>query len=139
MNNSPLTRRRGFLCWCCAGLAGLGTTVGARAQSPGITRTVLGRQEFPGSDFVTLQVQVDLDPSFLVARHTHPGVETTTFISGGAVLAVKGQPDRTLKPGDSFQIPLETPHALQNGTAPARLVAVYVVDKNKPLSTPAPA
>jgi len=132
------TSRRGFLCWCCAGAAGLASlSVGASAQTPGFTRTIIGKQDYPGSDYVTLQVQVDVDPGFYIAPHTHPGVETSTFVSGGGILSVKGQPDRTLNPGDGFQIPAETPHALRNGNARARVMAVYVVEKAKPLSSPA--
>jgi quercetin dioxygenase-like cupin family protein len=43
-----------------------------------------------------------------------------------------------LKPGDSFQIPPNTPHAGgAAGTAKSRLVITYVVEKGKPLATPA--
>lgn len=130
--------RRGFLCWCCAGATGLaGLSVGASAQAPGFSRTVIGKQDYPGSDYVTLQVQVDVDPGFYVAPHTHPGVETSTFISGGGVLSVKGQPDRTISAGEGFQIAAEAPHALRNGAAKSRVMAVYVVEKAKPLSSPA--
>jgi quercetin dioxygenase-like cupin family protein len=43
-----------------------------------------------------------------------------------------------VKPGDAFQIPPETPHA---GGKPsdtgAKLVVTYVVEKGKPLASPA--
>lgn len=137
-NRSKTASRRGFLCWCCAGAAGLaGLSVGAQAQAPGFTRTVIAKQDYPGNDYVTLHVQVDVDPGFYIAPHTHPGVETSTFVTGGGVLSVKGQPDRTLAAGEGFQIPAETPHALRNGATKARVMAVYVVEKAKPLSSPA--
>jgi hypothetical protein len=41
-------------------------------RAAGFTRTILNKQDFPGSDYITRQVQVDVDPGFLVARHTHP-------------------------------------------------------------------
>ncbi len=143
MTTTAITRRkaagrRGFLCWCCAGAAGLaGLSVGASAQTPGFSRTVISKQDYPGSDYVTLQVQVDIDAGFYIAPHTHPGVETSTFVSGGGVLSVKGQPDRTIGAGEGFQIPAEVPHALKNGNAKARVMAVYVVEKTKPLASPA--
>jgi quercetin dioxygenase-like cupin family protein len=87
---------------------------------------------------VTLQMLVEIDPDFLVPRHTHPGVETTTVLEGGGVLGVKGAADRTVGAGDAFQVPYEVPHLLRNGKAKTRLAVVYVVEKDKPLATPAP-
>jgi quercetin dioxygenase-like cupin family protein len=139
--SKPQPNRRVFLCWCCTGLAAAltaGTVDSRPVRAAGFTRTILNKQDFPGSDYVTLQVQVDVDPGFLVARHTHPGVETSYLATGGGTLSVKGKADRQLAAGDSFQIPPEVPHALQNGAASTRVLVTYVVDKNKPLATPAP-
>jgi hypothetical protein len=64
----------------------------------------------------------------MVARHTHPGIESAYVLEGGFELPIQGQPTRTIKPGDGFQIPPETPHA--GGIT-------YVVEKGKPLASPA--
>jgi quercetin dioxygenase-like cupin family protein len=74
----------------------------------------------------------------LVARHTHPGVESGYFVEGGGTLSVKGQPDRAVKAGEGFQVPPETPHSLKNGGQKSRLAITYVVEKDKPLASPAP-
>jgi len=50
---------------------------------------------------------------------------------------MKGTADRTLKSGDAFSVPPGTPHYLQNGPAKTRVLSVYVVDKSKPLASPA--
>jgi len=43
-----------------------------------------------------------------------------------------------LKPGDAFQIPAGTPHAGgMPGTAKTRILITYVVEKGKPLASPA--
>jgi quercetin dioxygenase-like cupin family protein len=43
-----------------------------------------------------------------------------------------------MKPGDAFQIPPETPHAGgKPGTARTRILITYVVQKDKPLASPA--
>jgi len=43
-----------------------------------------------------------------------------------------------LKPGDGFQVTAETPHAGgKNGDAKTRIASTYVVEKGKPLATPA--
>ena len=45
---------------------------------------------------------------------------------------------RTLKAGDGFQIPPETPHAGgKPGNAKSRVLITYVVQKGKPLASPA--
>lgn len=132
--------RRGFAaCALCAAGGVLMADVGARAAvAPGFTRTVLNRTEYPGDKMVTLQVLIEIDADFHVPRHTHPGVESGTVIEGGAVLGVKGAPDLEVKPGDSFQVPYETPHLVRNGPKKTRIVSVYVVEKDKPLASPAP-
>jgi quercetin dioxygenase-like cupin family protein len=53
---------------------------------------------------------------------------------------IDGQPEHTYKAGDSFQVP---EHAVHNegavGTKPAKVIAVYIVEKGKPLVQPAVA
>jgi quercetin dioxygenase-like cupin family protein len=72
-------------------------------------------------------------------RHTHPGVELGYILEGEADLIVEGQPDRHLKAGDSYQIPLGVVHdAKVSGDKPLKVLSVYVVDKTKPLASPAP-
>ena len=53
-------------------------------------------------------------------------------------LSVKGDPARKLKTGDSFHVLREVPHSARNGDKPTRLLVTYVVDKDKPLASPAP-
>lgn len=56
----------------------------------------------------------------------------------GFELTVAGQPTRMLKPGDGFQIPPNTPHAGgKPGDAKTRVLITYVVEKDKPLASPA--
>ena len=133
-----MLNRRGMLsCAICAATGLVATKVDAQAQA-GLTRTVIQKTEYPGDKHVCILMTVDIDANFLVARHTHPGVESTYLITGGGVLSVKDQPDRVLKAGEGFQIPPEVPHKLQNGPAPTRLAITYIVEKDKPLVTPAP-
>jgi hypothetical protein len=43
-----------------------------------------------------------------------------------------------LKPGDGFQVPPETPHAgTPNGDKKSKIAITYVVEKGKPLASPA--
>ena len=43
-----------------------------------------------------------------------------------------------LKPGDSFQIPAGAVHSVKNGDKPSRILATFVVEKDKPLASAAP-
>lgn len=133
-----LSRRLFANCALCAATALIAADPEARAQAPaGLARTVLN-QTNSGPNEAVIQMTVAIQPGFFVARHTHPGIETSAILAGGGTLMVRGQPDRVLKPGDAFQVPREVPHALKNGDALTQVLAVYTVDKDKPLATAAP-
>lgn len=134
-----LNRRRFAACAICSAMGLVAAGVDTEAQAAaGFKLTILHRTEFPGDTYVMLLARSEIAPGFLIARHTHPGVESSYLLEGGGTLSVKGRPDRELKAGEGFQVPPETPHSLQNGNARTIVVITYVVDKNKPLASPAP-
>ena len=98
---------------------------------------LVSRADVPGGLYEAVQVAVAIAPGFFVARHTHPGIESSFVREGAGTLIVAGQPDRLLKAGDSFLIPPELPHAVRNGDASTIVAATYIVEKGKPLTTPA--
>jgi quercetin dioxygenase-like cupin family protein len=120
----------------CAGLAVTGVLL---AQSSGLTRVLVGRADVsvPGREAVIARVEVA--PGARAGRHTHPGDEISYVLEGQAELLIDGQPPRIVKAGESFVIPAGVVHDAHNaGDAPVKLVGVYVVEKGKPLATPAP-
>ena len=136
--------RRGFGtgfggCAICAAIGSAASGGDARAQpaqTAGVTRTVLQSTDFDGTR-VTLLVSAEVAAGATVARHTHPGVESTYVVEGGFDLSVQGQPDRRVQAGEGFVIPADTPHAVRNGDRPTKLASTYVVEKGKPLASPA--
>ena len=109
------------------------------AQASGLTRTLVGRADVsvPGREAVVARVEVA--PGARAGRHTHPGDEISYVMEGEATLLVDGQPPRQVKAGESFVVPAGVIHdAHNNTTAPTKLLGVYVVEKGKPLATPAP-
>lgn len=109
------------------------------AQASGLSRTMVGRADVsvPGREAVVARVEVA--PGAKAGRHTHPGDEISYVMEGEATLLIDGQPPRQVKAGESFVIPAGIVHdAHNNGTAPIKLLGVYVVEKGKPLATPAP-
>lgn len=109
------------------------------AQASGLTRTLVGRGDVsvPGREAVVARVEVAAGAR--AGRHTHPGDEISYVLEGEAELLIDGQPPRTVKAGESFIIPAGTVHDAHNaGSTPIKLVGVYVVEKGKPLASPAP-
>ena len=138
--------RRGFAgvatCALCAVTGFIATDASAQttapATTPGVTRKVLSQTDGPTPGYVTIIVEAEIEPGVTVARHTHPGIESAYVIEGGLDLPIEGQPIRSLKPGDGFVVPPNTPHAGgKNGDKKTRIASTYVVEKGKPLASPA--
>ncbi|MDW5445087.1 cupin domain-containing protein [Polaromonas sp. SM01] len=112
---------------------------GLFAQASGLTRVMVGKADVsvPGREAVI--ARVDVAPGAKAGRHTHPGDEISYVLEGEATLLVDGQPPRQVKAGESFVVPAGVVHDAHNNAAvPIKLVGVYVVEKGKPLATPAP-
>ncbi len=110
----------------------------AFAQQPGgIKRTMLQKQEL-NADREVVMAQADIPAGGLAARHTHPGVEAGYLLEGSMTLEVEGEAPRNLKAGDSFSIPYGRVHSAKvTADGPAKIISTYVVEKGKPLATPA--
>ncbi len=116
-------------------------TVAADAQTPSapaIKRTMLQRFDLaPDREVVTAVAEIP--PGMSAGRHTHPGPETSYVIEGSASLEVEGEVPRVVKAGDSFAIPAGKVHdAKVIGDKPVKVLATYIIEKGKPLATPAP-
>lgn len=138
--------RRGFAefatCALCALTGFMATDASADANpppaaTPGLKRKILSQIDGPAPGYVTINAEVEIDPGLAVARHTHPGIESSYVIEGEISLEVQGQPMRTFKTGDGFQVPPVTPHGGKNGNGKTRLAINYIVEKDKPLASPA--
>jgi quercetin dioxygenase-like cupin family protein len=124
--------------WSLA-LAGLVTAGGLFAQASGLTRTLVGRADVSIAGREAVVAKVEVAPGARAGRHTHPGDEISYVAEGTVELLVDGQPPRVLKAGESFVVPAGTVHDAHNsGDTPTRLIGVYIVEKGKPLATPAP-
>jgi quercetin dioxygenase-like cupin family protein len=107
-------------------------------QAPAVKRNLVLKQdmEIPGKEAV--MAIVELPPGSAEGRHTHPA-EAYVFVQEGEIsLENEGKPTTTLKAGDVFYIPMGKIHqAINNGSTTARMAAVFVAEKGKPLTTPA--
>jgi quercetin dioxygenase-like cupin family protein len=112
--------------------------VAASAQQPTIKRTPLQTVDFPAG-FNTVTAIAEVAAGNCAGRHTHPGIESTYVLDGAILLKIEGKPDQTLKAGESFQIPAGVPHdACAVPGQVFKVLGVYVVEKGKPLASPAP-
>ena len=110
------------------------------AQTPALTRTMVTKADVsvPGREAVVARVEIA--PGGVAGWHTHPGDEISYIVEGSATLMLAGQPPRQVSAGEGFVIPAGVVHNAKNdGASPTKLVGVYVVEKGKPLASPASA
>lgn len=60
------------------------------------------------------------------------------MLEGEMVLLVDGHPPRTVKVGESYQVPAQAMHDARTGAQGATVIATYVVENGKPLASAAP-
>jgi len=59
------------------------------------------------------------------------------MLEGEFTLIVEGQPDKPVKTDESYQVPAGVVHDARTGEKGAKVIATYVVEKGKPLASPA--
>ena len=119
-------------------LLGLSLERLAFAQQSGVKRTVLRRIDDPAAPgYEAVMAVAELPAGASTGRHRHPGVEVAYVLEGTVLLQHEGRPDTTVKAGDSFSN-TGIHNASNIGPNPAKILAVYLVEKGKPLAEPAP-
>lgn len=122
------------------GISAFVLSSGVMAQNNGLTRTIVTKADVSVVGREAVIAKVEVAPGAVAAWHTHPGDEMSYVIEGETELMVAGQPTRLIKTGEGFVIPAGVVHSAKNtGSVTARLAGVYVVEKGKPLASPAPA
>lgn len=66
------------------------------------------------------------------------GPEVVYVLEGELVLMSEGQASKTIKAGESFQIPAGSVHATKAGPQGAKFIASWVWEPAKPFVVPAP-
>jgi quercetin dioxygenase-like cupin family protein len=117
--------------------AALAQQTGAPLQPSPVKRTPIGKADVPGSNYEVITAMVELAPGFKAGRHRHPGSVMGQVLEGEFMLAIDGQPEKTVTAGQSLEVPNGAIHNEGAvGAKPAKLIAVYVVEKGKPLVEP---
>jgi quercetin dioxygenase-like cupin family protein len=124
----------------CFLIAGLALSVAAVAGDAQPQRKVLERHDqsgVPGKEVVV--GTASLPAGTAIGFHEHPGDEAGYIIKGSVIWKVRGQPDKTLKAGDSFFNPRGSVHSVVSADSGESLViSTWIVDKGKPMATPVP-
>ena len=120
------------------GIAGIALDRTLLAQQSGITRTVLQRFDDPASPKHEVVMAVaELAAGASAGRHLHHGLEVGYVLDGSVVFEHAGRPAVTKKAGEHFQHDVAAAHDARNTSkTPAKILAIYVVEKGKPLADP---
>ena len=118
-------------------VAALGTLA---AQAPAVKRTTLQQADLSAPGREVVQALAEFPVGAETGRHTHPGEEVSFVEAGPLVLEVDGEAPRTLQTGQAFIVAagkIHNAHPAAGGTA--KVVATYIIEKGKPVTTPAAA
>ena len=122
----------------CIGLCSLLFAGLSFAQAPGLSRVIVTKADVSVPNREAVIARVEVAPGGVAGWHTHPGDEISYVMEGEATLLIAGQAPRKVTAGEAFVIPGGVVHnAINNGTVTVKLVGVYVVEKGKPLASPA--
>ena len=88
------------------------------------------------SPFDVVQAILEFAPGAATPFHTHPGIVMVTVVAGEITFNLEGV-DHVYKAGESFvEVPNQVGQARNAGTAPARVMASYLLPQGAPLSMP---
>jgi quercetin dioxygenase-like cupin family protein len=105
-------------------------------QAPAVKRNVVLKTDMTVPDREGVMAWVELPPGAAEGKHTHPAEVFAFVLEGTITLENEGNPTTTLKAGDTFHVlPGKVHNAINNGSVTAKLAAVFVAEKGKPLTT----
>ena len=137
-----MSRKLVFRCVISTVLAAMGfAAISGQQAAPAIKRDVVLKQDMtiPGREVI--MAEVELPAGTTEGLHTHPSAELFGFVVEGTIEAeIQGEPTKTLKAGDHFYFAPGVVHQNANrSSSPAKTYVVFVAEKGKPLTAPAPA
>ncbi|HEX8942079.1 MAG TPA: cupin domain-containing protein [Gemmatimonadaceae bacterium] len=134
-------RRLGLFAAAALACVGIGVTVDrvAFAQQPGIKRTILLRADDPASPkYEAVMAIAEIAPGAMSGKHRHPGVEVAYILDGSLILEHEGQAPVTVHAGEALKNEAVVHNARNPGTKPVKILAVYIVEKGKPMAESVP-
>ena len=90
----------------------------------------------PDSGYETVIMLVELAPNVNTGLHTHPGFDAAYCVGGELTVLERGQSSKPIRVGESWHVRPGVVHEVKAGGQGAKVLAMYVVKKGKPLATP---
>jgi quercetin dioxygenase-like cupin family protein len=118
-----------------------GTALAQQQPSPvspsPVKRTIISKIEVPGSNYEVVTALLEIAPGFKAGRHFHPGIVNGYVTEGELWIALDGQPEKTVKAGESALLPDRAIHNEgATGAVPLKAIVTYVVEKGQPMVQP---
>ena len=111
----------------------------AAGQQPTVTRKVLLQQDLAIPGWAAALVAVEIPVGGREGRHTHSGTLVAYVQEGAITLDYEGKPTVTYKAGDTFYVePGKIHEGINNGSTAVKVLATFVVEKGKPMTTQVP-
>jgi quercetin dioxygenase-like cupin family protein len=115
----------------------------AQTQAKDRARIVLSQQlsRMDGDHLKGVLVEVRYGPGEASSPHTHPCAVIGYVAEGAIRTQVQGEPEMTYQSGQSFYEPPNGVHLISanaSATAPAKLIAYLICDREAPLSVDVP-
>lgn len=123
-------------------LAALALLPGSLQQQAAAGRRPVFQRDLPTialSNWAVNAIEVAYGPGESSTAHRHPGITIAYVLEGEVRSKVGDEPERTYRTGEMW---LETPNQLHavsgnaSTTKPARILAILLAEKGKPLTTP---
>jgi len=123
-------------------LAGFALLSGSLQQQAAAGRKPVFQHDLPNvslNGWAVTAVEVGYGPGESSAAHRHPGITMAYVLEGEVRSKVDDEPERVYKQGEMW---IETPNQLHavsanaSKTNPARILAILLAEKGKPLTTP---
>lgn len=140
LRTSSLALSAAALC-ACAGSSPPAPRPPAQAGQPGRARVLRSEALAPldGAHLRATVVEVRYEPGGSSPAHSHPCPVLVYVIEGAVLTRVKGEPEAIHRAGDTFYETANGIHELSANASkdePARFLAMFLCDRETPLSVP---
>ena len=115
------------------------TAVATQAEAQiGLERKILLQQDAAIPGYETVVAEVSIAVGGREGRHWHSGTLVGYMLEGELTLELEGQPTKIVRAGEAVLIePLQVHEGFNKGGVPIKAIVTFIVEKGKPLTTPA--
>jgi len=132
-----MSYRRLILTAVAASLS-IATAVRHADAQVGLERKIVLQQDAAIPGYETVLAEVSIAVGGREGRHSHSGSLVGYILEGELTLELEGQPTKIVKAGEAVLIePRHVHEGFNKGNVPIKALVTFIVEKGKPLTTPA--